>query len=603
MSSEKLHDATSADGDVCPYPEISQRPRASFLKRLKSFCRYSKCSETHEYESHPSDYQEEPSVLLPEQIRANQLVTYFNNNLEKFYNNFNRKHNVSTCESVVESVCPMSVDGQGGYHFSCQFRDGEHWDIYYFEEPVSNDLSVILEESMEGENKVLNRTTSQPAIEETSDQNNEAHGSEVKETISSPAALKELSNACANESNYESNIIEELVEHYLIPNSNDPDEESSASSIYSLEVDGGLKSMMSKSNPAAAKLTPPAASIIQESPTLHIPQESCDNTPVHSIEPLSGFQKTCFEKLLIHRHLKAVTGLECIPKITGWEFLDRETDGIVGADGWIAEETRHGSQVKIINSKNLCDTDKISILVKDKWILLKGRKKQRFLDDLARIQIAYSTITSPNLGPVQLTYANNTQDGIFPNFDLRNGRYSLTADIIPTVEFPKTYFLRLRHKATPFLKQLVSNFPTPQPGPYPLQPPSPIWPLLHVNPNTGNIIRLSHCHRTKSVPWEIAACAPLQLSSSAQRRWIYSLRRHWWGAHIRDRTKKFASRPILDKMVFTNNLVGLECLLRLREDSSKEEIEVLERKMMKVVGKGKALKMKRELGCIPDCVI
>ena len=239
MSSEKLHDATSADGDASPCPEISQRPRVSFLKRLKSFCRYSKCSETHEYESHPSDYQEEPSVLLPEQIRADQLVTYFNNNLEKFYNNFNQKHhNVSTCGSVIKSVCPMSFDGQGGYHLSCQFRDGEDWDIYYFEEPVSNYLSVILEESTEGENMVLNRMTSQPAIEETSRENNETHGTEVKETISPPAAVKELSNACGNESNYESNIIEELVEHYLNPDSKDPHEDSSASSIYSLEIAG-----------------------------------------------------------------------------------------------------------------------------------------------------------------------------------------------------------------------------------------------------------------------------------------------------------------------------------------------------------------------------
>ena len=49
-------------------------------------------------------------------------------------------------------------------------------------------------------------------------------------------------------------------------------------------------------------------------------------------------------------------------------------------------------------------------------------------------------------------------------------------------------------------------------------------------------------------------------------------------------------------MVFTNNLVGLECLLRLREDSSKEEIEVLEKKMVKVVGEGKSAEDEEGIG-------
>ena len=259
--------------------------------------------------------------------------------------------------------------------------------------------------------------------------------------------------------NYEPDAIEDLVEHYLNPDPKDPDEDRSASSVDSPGIARtGVPypdSMMSKSNPNPAESILSTPLITPESPTDPIPPESFDNTPVLPPEPLSGFKKICFEKFLIHRHLKEVTQLQCIPEIPAWEFFDRETDGIVGADGWVAEDYRYGSQVKITNSKTSSTTDKISINVNDEWIPLKGRKKQRFLDDLARIHIAYSTITSPHLGPVELTYTTNAKDGIFPYFNLQDGKTSLTADVIPTVKFPKTYFLRLRHRAPPFLKHLV----------------------------------------------------------------------------------------------------------------------------------------------------
>ena len=100
-----------------------------------------------------------------------------------------------------EYVCPMSVDGHGGYYFYSQFRDGGVWDIYYFEEPVSKDLSVILEEPMEADNKEtmdLNGMTSQPETAEISSKNELTNGTEGEEIISTPAVLDEVSNACDN---------------------------------------------------------------------------------------------------------------------------------------------------------------------------------------------------------------------------------------------------------------------------------------------------------------------------------------------------------------------------------------------------------------------
>ena len=90
MSSETLHEATFASGDASPLPETSQRSKTSFLKQLNLFRRHSRCNNQHEYESQPSD-SEESSVLSPAQIRAHQLVTYFNNTLKIFYNDFEQK--------------------------------------------------------------------------------------------------------------------------------------------------------------------------------------------------------------------------------------------------------------------------------------------------------------------------------------------------------------------------------------------------------------------------------------------------------------------------------------------------------------------------------
>jgi hypothetical protein len=161
--------------------------------------------------------------------------------------------------------------------------------------------------------------------------------------------------------------------------------------------------------------------------------------------------------------------------------------------------------------------------------------KERFLDDLARIQVAYSIITSEHLGSLVPMQVTDERIGMFDGLKLTES--CIIADIEPTFPTPKEYIRSLSQDS--FTSHLLSkatesmtNFTS---GPYPLSLPGDILSNVLVHPITGNITRLSHCWNTGTIPWELACLAPLQLSPPARKRYNYSLKRHYFGALVRNR--------------------------------------------------------------------
>jgi len=160
--------------------------------------------------------------------------------------------------------------------------------------------------------------------------------------------------------------------------------------------------------------------------------------------------------------------------------------------------------------------------------------KERFLDDLARIQVAYSSITSDRLGPLVPVEVTDETSGMFNRLVLKES--CIIADIEDTFPTPKDYVVSLSQDS--FISHLVSKatqkvtFTT---GPYPLGLPGQIFENLLVDPVTGNITRLSQSWNTGTVPWELAALPPLNLSPKAEKRYNYSLKRHYFGALVRNR--------------------------------------------------------------------
>jgi len=236
-------------------------------------------------------------------------------------------------------------------------------------------------------------------------------------------------------------------------------------------------------------------------------------------------------KFIVQRYLKEVTNLPCIPEILahhawvgfGPEIINGVSEKHTTEElSWILEESMRGAKVKVEHDAQGMGTDKISYRgPKDTWIRLSGRAKERFLDDLARIQIAYSFITFPQVGTLSLEQCPLDTETRMPILQLDDRVGSVTVDIRSSTSEESLASAGAETDAIP--------------GPYPLQPIFPIWENILINPDSGNILQLRNSFLARTVPWEVAAQPPLQLSSTAREKYVHSLKRHWFGYYIRIR--------------------------------------------------------------------
>jgi len=289
--------------------------------------------------------------------------------------------------------------------------------------------------------------------------------------------------------------------------------------------------------------------------------------------PLSrnSMRYTIPRKLFIQRQLKELTNLNCIPSIEAEEqnvIIDTDTGPLHLS--WVAEKVVNGVPVWCVKSD--MGTDELFIVGSHGNVeKLKGRKKERFLDDLARIQVAYASITSPHLGPVILRYREHSSDmGLLSDLPDDQG---LVADIVPIAGDAAQYFrlfvqTNALQSVAAISKLCIDHHVEYISGPYPLIPPQPLLRNLDVDPVTGNIIRLSNSHEMQSVPWEIAAQCPLNLSAKAQAKYQHSLKRHFFGVHMR---RRMASEPRLDQLMFNPALEIVAKLVDLQD--LKDEIK------------------------------
>ena len=236
--------------------------------------------------------------------------------------------------------------------------------------------------------------------------------------------------------------------------------------------------------------------------------------------------------VLIQRRLKDITSLACIPTIYYTQIPLDPADDL----NWFIEDDPPGVPVRLAATcpPRPGKSDRLEICVHGKWTRLRRRMKERFLDDLARIQVAYSIITSEHLGPLVPMQATDERSGMFNRLTLTES--CIIADIEPTFPTPREYIRSLSQDSfTSHLLSKATESMTFTPGPYPLSLPGDILSNLLVHPITGNITRLSHCWDTGTIPWELACLAPLQLSPPARKRYNYSLKRHYFGALVRNR--------------------------------------------------------------------
>jgi hypothetical protein len=252
-------------------------------------------------------------------------------------------------------------------------------------------------------------------------------------------------------------------------------------------------------------------------------------------------------KVIVQCHLKEITNLACIPEIHASHAWVGSGPEMISGTGqkhpieelsWILEDSVEGSRIKVYHGGAGKGSDKIFYQgSKGNWIRLSGRRKERFLDDLARIQVAYSFITFPHLGRLSLHQCSPNEETFFPLRQLDDRVGAVKVDIQPT-DSVKDYQTSLGIE-TDLL-----------PGPYPLQPILPIWDNLLINSQTGKIILLKNSSLAKSVPWEVAAQPPLTMSKKSHAKYVYSLKRHWFGYYIRARQGNCprALMPRLDQL-------------------------------------------------------
>jgi hypothetical protein len=205
------------------------------------------------------------------------------------------------------------------------------------------------------------------------------------------------------------------------------------------------------------------------------------------------------------------------------------------------------------------------------------------LHDLARIQVAYSTLKSPNLGPLEIVLKEDN-----PFFRIDDRFPGLDPKIIPSEMSVQEYIFHLAGCADnlpPFLAYLVEEGISrldPLPGPYPLAPVGPIWSNLVVNPETGNIVGLHNSFEAHSVPWEIAARPLLKLSPRSHARYVQSLKRHWFGALVRARQseREFQLEPRLDQLTYSQDIIDV--IMQIKE-TSQDHLKVIEERMVAIL--------------------
>jgi hypothetical protein len=313
--------------------------------------------------------------------------------------------------------------------------------------------------------------------------------------------------------------------------------------------------------------------------------------------PLNTFYNvTLLHKIIAQQYLKQITELDCIPNIISaqpWLHSSPEVlNGIPGQPhpdslSWVLEDCRTGTHLKL--SRNSHGTDYIYYWDKNEWIRLRGRKKERFLDDLARIQVAYAMITSPYLGPLALQPCPDGIADLFPVTLLDDRFDPVTVDIAAPGSSPWDHIFTIPPNASTFLSHLVSvaiDRLNPLPGPYPLQPAADIWDNIMINQISGKITHVRNSWRAHTVPWEIAAQPPIKLSRKSKERFTYSLKRHWFGYLVRSRQdeREFPLKPRLDELVFQDEGI-VECLLSMGEGLSDKEVELEERLAVLLFGK------------------
>ncbi len=263
-------------------------------------------------------------------------------------------------------------------------------------------------------------------------------------------------------------------------------------------------------------------------------EDSTSTVPTSpALTPVSMcYNEDVLYRVIVQRHLKELSNLACIPEIHAshaWVGSGPEIIRGIGQQypieelSWLLEPSVEGSRIKVEHAAEGKASDKVFYQGrKGNWIRLSGRRKERFLDDLARIQVAYSFITFPHLGRLSLHQCSLNADAIFPIRQLDDRVGAVKVDIQPT-DSVKRYRTSLGIET-----ELL-------PGTYPLQPILPIWDNLLINSDTGNIILLKNSSLAESVPWEIAAQPLLTMSTKSHAKYVYSLKRHWFGYYVRVR--------------------------------------------------------------------
>lgn len=290
------------------------------------------------------------------------------------------------------------------------------------------------------------------------------------------------------------------------------------------------------------------------------PEQSAVSSSVYSTDerPISYYIGS---KLFIQQELKKLTNLDCIPELAAGErqfCLDTGSQLQLGT--WVAEERLEGV-VSVRAVKSVKGSDHL-------WMYsptgakkrLRRDKKRRFLDDLARIQVAYASITSPTLGRVCLMESEHALDkGLFDEMPDRN--WGFVSGVTPMAEDPAKWMQSLVKSDK--VDQLdfgdSSDYIR---GPYPLIPPEPLLDNIQVDPETGNIVGLCNSYDTESVPWEIAAQCPLNLSAKSRARYQNSLKRHFWGQHLQ---RRVLPEPRLDQIMFHPDMEIAAQVLKVRE--------------------------------------
>lgn len=616
--------ATSIN-EVHPIPEASHTTssRKSLFKPFKlspqTSKRASQTSQSHT--ASPSmtngNLDATNNSLSPEQVNLYNLLAYFKAIVERLYRNHLGSQGVPipkastfTVSRPFVTVIPVWVNG-GEVFIDARFFDGHSWAIFCCEETTSD--AIVPQESSfappetstqivgtiplsnEGSETTLAETLQDETVLSDVTESSNVESVKGKGVLIETAAPASTANnptktACkpemANEDFHKAVLTTETLPPFANSNSQESHiEQGLVGSSKSLVHHGG------NTQPSQVQSTThsqPADSIMPASPTLltaTIEASSSEKPAPVLSEHLIHFLR----RIIIQRHLKTTIQLPCIPEIPACEFVPTIVDNVVRTKGlnWIIEENPLGSPVKLSRSTTR-GSDKILILVNNEWISLSGRKKERLLDDLAHIQVAYSTLGLANLGPVVLQYSVDPMEGISPKFRIGENSGTIFADVRPSKMLPADYMQSYPVNAPPFLAHLASAaIPRikPIPGPYPLQPPSPIWPHLLINPETGNITCMRNSFHAESVPWEIASRPPLQLSPRSQARYAYSLKRHFFSTVLRARDLPYdiPMDPRLDELAFSPHLEIIDLIVRMREISSKEELDVLERRMVVLV--------------------